>query len=186
MRSCRDRRLNVVCAFLLGVGLGAGCAPTQADAGINAPFPDDSPGAAAEDAGVDVPDAGPCAALRPGLVVRVLGPGRERICDALVTAEDTDGVTETLIPRGGAGECESLGAFDRAGIYSVTASRAELVNATVSGIEVTLDDCGDAIARIVEVSLERAEAPGDGGVVDSGAPDDGGPDADGGAGADAG
>jgi hypothetical protein len=74
---------------------------------------------------------------RASLTVTVMGPGG-RICDANVVAQSGTETT-TLMPVG-VTECTYAGPFEKAGTFTVTASKAGLQSATTT-VVVTQGEC---------------------------------------------
>jgi len=91
---------------------------------------------------------------RPGLEVVVVDEDGTRICDATVVANDgTD--DETLSPSGEAADCIYFGATEKAGTYTISASKADFVDASEADVVVGEDEC-HVITESVNLTLEAA------------------------------
>ena len=74
-----------------------------------------------------------------GLSVRVHDAAGTPVCDATVTADD-DNYTEVLTPSPGSA-CSYLGALERRGTYSITATAASGGKVAVADVHVAADEC---------------------------------------------
>ena len=74
------------------------------------------------------------------------------VCDATVTAIESNGTSHVLRPTGA---CTYAGPYERAGTFEVIASRSGYDAARVTGIRVTADEC-----HVIPVSLVVDLRPG--------------------------